>query len=54
MIGQGTVLASPMAMAAVAASVSARADGHPGLVDGEAAKTTAAPLTAAEAKPCSR
>ena len=50
MIGQGTVLASPLAMAAVAASVSAERTIIPVLVDGEAAKTTAAPLTAAEAK----
>ena len=49
MIGQGTVLASPMAMAAVAASVSGGRTIIPVLVDGEAAKTTAAPLTAAEA-----
>ena len=49
MIGQGTVLSSPMAMAAVAASVSGRRTIIPVLVDGEAAKTTAAPLTAAEA-----
>jgi len=49
MIGQGTVLSSPMAMAAVAASVSGGRTIIPVLVDGEAAKTTAAPLTAAEA-----
>lgn len=50
MIGQGTVLASPMAMAAVAASVSGGRTVIPVLVDGEAAKTTAAPLSADEAK----
>ncbi|HYI54849.1 MAG TPA: penicillin-binding transpeptidase domain-containing protein, partial [Microlunatus sp.] len=50
MIGQGTVLASPMAMAAVAASVSGERTIIPVLVDGEAAKTTAAPLSADEAK----
>ncbi len=50
MIGQGTVLASPLAMAAVAASVSGERTIIPTLVDGEAAKTTAAPLTAEEAK----
>ncbi len=50
MIGQGTVLASPMAMAAVAASVSGGRTIIPVLVDGEAAKTTAAPLSAAEAR----
>ena len=50
MIGQGTVLASPMAMAAVAASVSGGRTVIPVLVDGETAKTTAAPLTADEAK----
>jgi cell division protein FtsI/penicillin-binding protein 2 len=50
MIGQGTVLASPMAMAAVAASVSGGRTIVPVLVDGEAAKTTAAPLSADEAK----
>jgi cell division protein FtsI/penicillin-binding protein 2 len=49
MIGQGTVLASPMAMAAVAASVSGGRTIIPVLVDGEEAKTTAAPLSAAEA-----
>jgi cell division protein FtsI/penicillin-binding protein 2 len=49
MIGQGTVLASPMAMAAVAASVSGGRTIIPVLVDGTAAKTTATPLTAAEA-----
>ncbi|HEY5979342.1 MAG TPA: penicillin-binding transpeptidase domain-containing protein [Microlunatus sp.] len=49
MIGQGTVLASPMAMAAVAASVGAERTIIPVLVAGEAATTTAAPLTAAEA-----
>ena len=50
MIGQGTVLASPMAMAAVAASVIGERTIIPVLVDGEAAKTTAAPLSAEEAK----
>ena len=49
MIGQGTVLASPMAMAAVAASVSGGRTIIPVLVDGTAAKTTATPLTADEA-----
>ncbi len=50
MIGQGTVLASPMAMAAVAASVSGGRTVIPVLVDGETAKTTAPPLSADEAK----
>lgn len=50
MIGQGTVLASPMTMAAVAASVSGGRTIVPTLVDGQSAKTTAQPLTAAEAK----
>lgn len=50
MIGQGTVLASPMAMAAVAASVSGSRTVIPVLVDGQAATTTADPLTADEAK----
>ncbi|HEY5785587.1 MAG TPA: penicillin-binding transpeptidase domain-containing protein [Microlunatus sp.] len=50
MIGQGTVLASPMTMAAVAASVAGQRTIIPVLVDGEAARTTAAPLTADEAK----
>ena len=49
MIGQGTVLASPMAMASVAASVSARRTVIPVLVHGQTAKTTAKPLTATEA-----
>lgn len=50
MIGQGTVLASPMAMAAVAASVSGGRTVIPVLVDGETAKTTAPTLSADEAK----
>lgn len=50
MIGQGTVLASPLAMAAVAASVSGGRTVIPVLVDGNAAKTIAAPLSADEAK----
>ena len=49
MIGQGTVLASPMAMAAVAASVSAERTIVPILVQGQGAKTTAQQLTADEA-----
>lgn len=50
MIGQGTVLASPMAMAAVAASVEAGRTIVPVLVDGQAAKTSAQPLSEDEAK----
>ena len=49
MIGQSTVLASPMSMASVAASVSAQRTIIPVLVQGQTAKTTAKPLTAAEA-----
>jgi cell division protein FtsI/penicillin-binding protein 2 len=50
MIGQGTVLASPMTMASVAASVSAQRTVIPTLVQGQAARTSAPPLTAAEAQ----
>ena len=50
MLGQGTVLASPLAMAAVAASVSAERTTVPVLVAGQTAKTAAAPLTEEEAK----
>ena len=49
MIGQGTVLASPMVMASVAASVSGGRTVIPVLVDGQSATTTAKPLTSAEA-----
>ena len=49
MIGQGTVLASPMAMAAVVASVQARHTVVPHLIDGTTAKSTGRPLSAAEA-----
>ena len=50
MIGQGRVLASPMAMAAVTASVQAGHTVLPNLVDGKTAKSKADPLTASEAK----
>lgn len=50
MIGQGTVLASPMTMAAVVASVSGGRTVIPTLVEGQTAESTAAPLTASEAK----
>ena len=50
MIGQGTVLASPMTMAGVVASVSGGRTVIPTLVEGQTAESTAAPLTAAEAK----
>jgi cell division protein FtsI/penicillin-binding protein 2 len=48
MIGQGKVLASPMAMAAVAASVSAGKTVVPSLVVGTAATSQAKPLTGSE------
>jgi cell division protein FtsI/penicillin-binding protein 2 len=48
MIGQGKVLASPMAMAAVAASVSAGKTVLPSLVVGTTATPKAKPLTASE------
>lgn len=50
MIGQGTVLASPMTMAGVVASVSGGRTVIPTLVEGQGAQSTAAPLTAGEAK----
>ncbi|MDN5761147.1 MAG: penicillin-binding protein [Microlunatus sp.] len=50
MIGQGTVLASPMAMASVVASVSAERTIVPVLVSDQTAKATAQPLTKQEAK----
>ncbi len=51
MIGQGKVLASPMAMAGVAASVAAGHTVLPHLVDGYTARSSAnLPLTGAEAK----
>ena len=50
MIGQGTVLASPMTMAGVVASVAGGRTIIPTLVEGQTAKSTAAPLTASEAK----
>jgi hypothetical protein len=49
MIGQGTVQASPLAMAAVAASVSGGRTVVPHLVDGQVAASKAQPLTAQEA-----
>ncbi len=49
MIGQGTVEASPLAMAAVAASVAKGATVVPHLVDNAAAKPRAKPLTSTEA-----
>ncbi|MET0694147.1 MAG: penicillin-binding transpeptidase domain-containing protein [Propionibacteriaceae bacterium] len=50
MIGQGKVLASPMAMAAVAASVSAGKTVVPHLIDGTTATSKAKPLTEDEAR----
>ncbi|GAA2102107.1 penicillin-binding transpeptidase domain-containing protein [Microlunatus panaciterrae] len=50
MIGQGKVQASPLAMAAVAASVEAGKTVIPHLVDGHQASSTAKPLTSAEAR----
>lgn len=50
MIGQGTVEASPMAMAAVAASVASGKTVVPWLVAAQKPTSTAAPLTAAEAQ----
>lgn len=50
MIGQGTVLASPMTMAGVIASVSGGRTVLPTLVEGQTAESTAAPLTEGEAK----
>jgi cell division protein FtsI/penicillin-binding protein 2 len=49
MFGQGKVQASPMAMAAVVASVSAGKTVIPHLVDGQVAKSKAKPLTKSEA-----
>lgn len=49
MIGQGQITMSPMGMAAVAASVASGKTTIPWLVKGKQAKSTAAPLTAAEA-----
>ena len=49
MIGQGKVLASPMAMAQVAASVAAGHTVVASLVDGHQAKPSGKPLTSAEA-----
>jgi hypothetical protein len=49
MIGQGKVEASPLAMAGVVASVSARQTVLPRLVEGQAPKSKAKPLTADEA-----
>lgn len=50
MIGQGQVTMSPLGMAAVAASVASGVTTIPWLVEGAQAKSTAAPLTAAEAQ----
>jgi cell division protein FtsI/penicillin-binding protein 2 len=50
MIGQGTVEASPMAMAAVAASVAAGETVIPHLVDGQQATSKGKPLTDQEAQ----
>lgn len=50
MIGQGTVLASPLAMASVAASVAQGRTVLPHLVVDSIPKSTAEPLTSAEAK----
>ncbi|HEY9293560.1 MAG TPA: penicillin-binding transpeptidase domain-containing protein [Microlunatus sp.] len=50
MIGQGRVLASPMAMATVTASVQAGHTVLPQMVDGKTAKSKAKPLTSTEAK----
>ncbi|MFV0428412.1 MAG: penicillin-binding transpeptidase domain-containing protein [Arachnia sp.] len=49
MIGQGQITMSPMAMAAVAASVASGTTTIPWLVKGEQATSTAAPLTQTEA-----
>jgi cell division protein FtsI/penicillin-binding protein 2 len=49
MFGQGKVQASPMAMAAVVASVSAGRTVIPHLIDGQVAKPKAKPLTKSEA-----
>jgi cell division protein FtsI/penicillin-binding protein 2 len=49
MFGQGTVLASPLAMAAVASSVQAGHTVLPNLIDGQKATSTAAPITKQEA-----
>ncbi len=49
LIGQGKVQASPLTMAAVAASVSAGKTVIPHLIDGQQAKAKGAPLTGAEA-----
>ena len=49
MFGQGTVLSSPLAMAAVASSVQAGRTVLPNLVEGQKATSKAAPLTKAEA-----
>lgn len=50
LIGQGSVQASPMAMAAVAASVSAGETVIPHLLDGQQATSSAKPLTGTEVK----
>lgn len=50
LIGQGKVQASPMAMAAVAASVSAGKTVLPHLIDGQMATSKARPLTPTEAQ----
>jgi len=50
LIGQGKVQASPLAMAAVAASVTEGLTVVPRLVEGQQAEPKAAPLTAAEAR----
>ncbi len=50
MIGQGKVEASPLAMAAVAASVAAGKTVVPQLIEGQQAEPTAPELTAAEAR----
>ncbi|HEY5820871.1 MAG TPA: penicillin-binding transpeptidase domain-containing protein [Propionibacteriaceae bacterium] len=50
LIGQGSVQASPLAMAAVAASVSAGETIIPHLLDGQEATSSAKPLTGTEAK----
>ncbi len=49
-IGQGQVTMSPLGMAAVAASVGSGQTTIPWLVEGEAAKSTAAPLSSTETK----
>jgi cell division protein FtsI/penicillin-binding protein 2 len=49
MFGQGTVLASPLAMAAVASSVQAGHTVLPNLIEGQKATSTATPITKQEA-----